>query len=215
MAAPTVARSTVQDRLYAAALPAVFVVSLGPTLGLTYAPCYSGLCVEALFPFEARVHIASFYGMLAAAALALMLRAYSAPVRRLSEAYVVRTPVPILDQRVTAGGVLLALWLVGLILATTGFWVQPQLEVYRERARTAGVQLAGTVSLAITAVIGHHADMAVGLLILPVARSSLLGRVFGVSQSTLLSAHKLLAYLALVAVLAHAVAYFVRAPTPF
>lgn len=51
--------------------------------------------------------------------------------------------------------------------------------------------------------------MLLGLVIIPVSRNSILGRVFKVHQSTLLYTHKLFAYLLFVGVVAHFIAYMV------
>ena len=202
-----------QDRSYILVLPLIFTLSLGLSIGLTYLPCYSGLCVEAFFPFTARMHIATFYGLIASVALALTARAASDKVRAISELYVVRSTVPILGKRISLGAMLFAVWVVGLWIATTAFWWPTQQEFYQARG-LAVEWTAGTVQLAVTAVIGHHADLAVGFMILPVARNTFLGRAFGLHQSTLLTCHKLLGYVALVAVVAHGVTYFVSSDPP-
>lgn len=61
-------------------------------------------------------------------------------------------------------------------------------------------------------IIGHHADILLGLLLIPVGRNTILGRVFGLHYSTLLYAHKANAYLTVAAVFAHGAAYYVSMP---
>ena len=199
---------TMQERLYFFLPPLIFLLSLGLTLGLTYAPCYSGECVETFFPFAARLHIATFYGILASVALALVVRASSDSARSLSELYLVRVTVPALGKRVSLGATLFAIWVVGFTLATTGFGWPLQRDFYEARG-VAVDWTVGTMQLAITGVTGHYCDILVGLMVLPVSRNSMLGRVFRLSQSTLLFAHKILGYAALLAVVAHGVTYFV------
>ena len=188
-------------------LPLVFAISLGLTLGLTFLPCYSSLCSEEFYPFGTRIHIASFYVIVAAIALVLALRGATEVARSVSEFYILRKPAPILDKRISLGGTLLAVWILGMVLATTAFWWPLQHDFYQVRGEAVDWTV-GTVQLAVTGLIGHHADLCLGLLLLPVARVSLLGQTFELGQSTLLFAHKLLGYLTFVAVVAHGVTYF-------
>lgn len=186
----------------------ILILSTGLTLGLTYAPCYASLCSESYLPYETRIHVITFYSMLASTGCLLFLRATSKNVRQTSQFYLVRVEVPVLRKRISLGGAALSIWLVGLILATTGFWVQPLLEYWA--TRTAPLDWASAqIRLAVTGIIGHHADLLLGLVIIPVSRNSLLGQAFELHQSTLLYAHKLLAYLLFVAALAHGAAYYV------
>lgn len=193
-------------------LGGLLIACTGFTLGLTWAPCYASLCSEDFFPFETRMHIATYYALLASIGFALILRAYSPWWRAASEAYLTKRTVPLLGHRVSWGGLILAFWIVGITLATTGFWLPDELDFWA--LRTDALEWSeARIRLAVTGLIGHHVDIIIGLVIIPVGRNSILGRVFMVHQSTLLLAHKLLAYLLLVGVFAHGAAYYVRIST--
>jgi ferric-chelate reductase len=186
----------------------VLVLSAALSLGLTYAPCYASLCSESFLPSETRLHIASFYALLASSGSFLLLRARSPWVHQLS-AYSPRSrEMPVLKKRITAGGTFIGLWLVGITLATTGFWLDTEQNYWA--LRTDGLSWTqAKIRLAVTGVIGHHADILLGLTIIPVSRNSVLGRTFRLHQSTLLYAHKILGYLLVVAAFAHGATYYV------
>lgn len=190
------------------ALLIILIVSAGLTIGLTYAPCYASLCSESYLPYETRFHVITFYSMLASTGCLLFLRATSEKARHASQFYLIQHEVPVLRKRVSLGGVALSVWLVGVILATTGFWAQPLLQYWAIRTDPLDWATA-KIRLAVTGIIGHHADLLLGLVIIPVSRNSLLGQAFELHQSTLLYAHKLIAYLLFVAALAHGAAYYV------
>src|SRR4051812_41354692 len=92
------------------------VLSAALALGLSYAPCYASLCSESFLPYETRLHIASFYALLASTGSFLLLREYSPDVRRLSTYHLGSRDVPVLKKHITIGGVLLGLWLIGITL---------------------------------------------------------------------------------------------------
>lgn len=190
------------------ALLVVLIISTGLTIGLTYAPCYASLCSESYLPYETRIHVTTFYSILASTGCVLFLRATSNKARRASQFYLVQHEVPILRKRISLGGAAVSIWLVGLILATTGFWVEPLLQYWAMRTEPLNWATA-KIRLAVTGIIGHHADLLLGLVIIPVSRNSLLGQAFELHQSTLLYAHKLIAYLLFVAAFAHGAAYYV------
>ena len=186
----------------------LLVACAGFTIGLTYAPCFASLCSEDFFPYSTRVHIAGYYGLLASVGCFLLLRAYSPLWHSVSTIYLTKREVPVLKKRISVGGLALALWIVGITLATTAFWVSPELNFWA--LRTDALHWADAqVRLGVTGIIGHHCDILLGLVIIPVSRNSILGRIFELHQSTLLYAHKLLAYLLLVAVTAHGAATYV------
>lgn len=186
----------------------ILLVCAGFTIGLTYAPCYSSLCSEDFFPLPTRFHIVTFFGLLASIGAALLLRTYSPRCRSISEKYLTKRRVPVLDKRISVGGLALAIWIVGITVASTGFWVGPEYSFWGLRAvplQWPDVQ----TRLTVTGIIGHHADILLGLVLIPVSRDSVLGRIFALHQSTLLYAHKLIAYILFVAVLAHGTATYV------
>ena len=191
------------------ALSLLLVISAGFTIGLTYAPCFASMCTEDFFPYVTRVHIAAYYAILASVGLVLTLRAYVPWVHSVSTTYLTKSEVPVLRKRISIGGLTISFWIVTLTLATTAFWISAELKFWAIRTDVLHWPDA-QVRLLVTGIIGHHADILLGLLIIPVSRNSILGRAFSLHQSTLLYAHKLLAYLTLVAVAAHGAAYYVR-----
>jgi ferric-chelate reductase len=186
-------------------LIALLLVCASFTIGLTYAPCYASLCTEEFLPYETRVHVASFYAFIASMACLLVLRVYNRPFRRFSEHYLARYEVAVLKRRISVGGLLFVLFILVFGIATTAIWVLPEVRFWGTRTNqlnSSSVQ----IRLVVTGITGHHLDLLVGLLLIPVSRNSILGRVFIVHQSTLLYAHKLLGYLTYIGVFAHGVA---------
>lgn len=200
--------------MMASPLPAIVFMSTiviacaGLAIGLTYAPCYSSYCSEEFYPFATRLHIATFYALLASIGLGLLLRAHSPCCRAISEYSLTKREVPILDKRISIGGLLYAFWIVIITLVTTAFWLTPLEDFWAGRTDPFDWTQA-QIRLVVTSIIAHHADIILGLLIIPVSRNSILGRAFALHQSTLLYAHKLTAYLLLVAAVAHGAAAFV------
>ena len=189
----------------------LLVTCAGFTIGLTYAPCFASLCSEEFFGYSTRVHIAGFYSLLASIGCFLFLRANSPWWHSISTTYLTRREVPVLQKRISVGGLALAAWIIGITVATTGFWVTPELDFWA--LRTDALDWADAqIRLAVTGVIGHHCDILLGLVLIPVSRNSILGRVFELHQSTLLYAHKLLAYLFLLVATAHGAATYVSRP---
>ncbi|KAK0942908.1 hypothetical protein LTR29_005480 [Friedmanniomyces endolithicus] len=39
-------------------IPVLLILCAALSFGLTFAPCYSSLCVEKFWPYQARIHIA-------------------------------------------------------------------------------------------------------------------------------------------------------------
>ena len=115
-------------------LPVLLLFSIAFVIGITYAPCFSGLCVEEFYPFEARIHIAFFYASLAVTAIALTLRAQNAGVRRLSETLIWRREISIVGKRVSVGGLAMVVWIITIGHLSTVFWYVPQTDFYSPRA---------------------------------------------------------------------------------
>jgi ferric-chelate reductase len=59
-------------------------------------------------------------------------------------------------------------------------------------------------------VTGHWCDILIGLVFLPVSRNNVISTAFGVQASTLLLAHKVLAYTLCAFGLIHGLLYYVR-----
>jgi ferric-chelate reductase len=100
-------------------LALLVVVTAGFTLGLTYATCYASLCSEEFFPVEVRLHIASYYALIASIGFALVLRAYTTCCRNLSAIYLTQKPLPVFDKRLSLGGAALIIWILGIVLAVS------------------------------------------------------------------------------------------------
>ncbi|PVH95315.1 hypothetical protein DM02DRAFT_720835 [Periconia macrospinosa] len=179
--------------------------SVGLAFGLTRIRCYATICPEDYFPFQVTIHIAVYYGMLAVLSLILLLRAHIPAVRSVMGAHVANT-LPIVRRRVTLGGLLSCAWVVGLAGAATGVWLSKQLKFWG--ARTGPLNWASAkIELTLTGVTGHYADIMLGLLLLPTSRFSLIGRAFALHQSTLLLAHKIIAYAFILFSIIHGGAY--------
>lgn len=191
------------------ALSLLLLLSAAFTIGLTYAPCFASMCPEEFFPYATRIHIAVYYGMVASIGVALLLRAYIPWVHTVSTTYLVQRELPVLRKRISVGGLTLAVWIVALTVATTASWLNAESAFWSLRTDALHWP-AAHLQLAITGIVGHHCDILLGLVVIPVSRNSILGRAFSLHQSTLLYAHKLLAYLFLIVVIAHGGAYYVR-----
>ncbi|CAH0046840.1 unnamed protein product [Clonostachys solani] len=190
----------------------LLIASAGLAIGLTYLPCYATICSEDYFPLETRLHIATYYGLLVAGSCLLLLQASTQYGRSLSRSHL--SPVlPILGKRITVGGLTISLLVISTTLGTTSFWLPAQAKFWGARTDPLEWDTA-KIRLTVTGITGHYADILLGLLLIPVSRNSLVGLSFGVHQSTLLSAHKLIAYLFLAATLAHGVAYGLYALDP-
>ncbi|CAH0033919.1 unnamed protein product [Clonostachys rhizophaga] len=190
----------------------LIIASASLAIGLTYLPCYATICSEDYFPFETRLHIATYYGLLVVGSCLLLLQASTRFGRSLSRSHL--SPVlPVLGKRITVGDLTISLLVISTTLATTSVWLPAQVKFWGARTDPLEWDTA-KIRLTVTGITGHYADILLGLLLIPVSRNSLVGQSFGVHQSTLLSAHKLIAYLFLAATLAHGVAYGLYALDP-
>ena len=190
-------------------LPPLLLLSCaGLSVGLTFAPCYSSLCVEQYFPYQTRIHIALYYSLLAGICLFLATRVLFRPFRNLSEWHLSNKIVPFSGRRLSLGGLLLFVWVAGLTFGCIGYWYPAENAYWT--ARGALVDWTEYMYRVIwTGVTGHWCDIWIGLVVMPVGRNSILGRVFHLHTSTLLFAHKLLAYGLCVGALIHGLLYYV------
>lgn len=103
-------------------LPTVVLGSLPLAIGLTYAPCYSALCVETYFPIQARGQIGAFYGISLGIGCALWARVQFRAVRQFLEwqPEVFDKLVIVTGKRISIGGLSLAVWIAGVSFATIG-----------------------------------------------------------------------------------------------
>lgn len=187
---------------------AILLVCWAFALGLTWAPCYSQVCPERYHPLATRMHIVAYYALLASIVFLLLLRATSAACRAASQRRLTTRELPLLRDRITAGGLALAMWITGIALATTAFWVGPLLGYWTAKCVTTG-WASEVPKLVVTGVFAHHADILLGLLLIPVGRNSLLMRAFQLHQHNLLYAHKMLAYAMVLMAVIHGATYYV------
>jgi len=118
-------------------------------------------------------------------------------------------PFPIVGKRLSAGGLLLIILVSIASFGSIAYWFPAQYSWWHAR----GVLVNWTPSLlsriAWTGITGHWCDIWIGLVMLPVGRNSVIGQAFQLHTSTLLFAHKLLAYSFFVGILLHGVLYYV------
>lgn len=202
-----------QPARYHLILPLLLIICVGLAIGLTYAPCYSSLCVEEFFPYTARVHLALFYSLLASVGIALLARAHLRPVKNALSYHISDRPLPWTMIRVSVGALLLSTWIAGLVLGSTGYWISPQ-EAFWSAKGTASQWTDYTFRVTWTGITGHWCDLLFGLVIVPVGRNSVLARVFGLHSATLLRSHQLLAYALLTGGLIHGFLYYVSQIQP-
>ena len=188
----------------------LLVICAGFTIGLTFAPCHSSLCVEQWFPSQARIHIAVFYSGISIAAIYLAAWSKSKAIRSVSDRYLFDKPLPLIRLRVSLGGTFLTAWILAVTLATTGYWFPAEDAFWHTKGIDADwAQYMFRVTWA--GVTGHWCDILFGLVFLPVGRNSLISNALGVQPSALLLAHKLLAYTLCAFGLIHGLLYYVRA----
>ncbi|KAF2010266.1 hypothetical protein BU24DRAFT_472369 [Aaosphaeria arxii CBS 175.79] len=190
----------------------VLIVFFGATIGLLYAPCYASVCPEEYLPRETKIHLGTFYVSLTVLAFGLSLQSFSKTGAILN---IYRTPfrIPLIQKTITIGGFLTSAWILGTTLATTAIW-KPAFLNYWGRRTDPLDWTSAKIQLTVTAVTGHYADFLIGMLVIPISRNSLVGRAFGVHQSTLLFAHKIISYLFILAVIAHGTSYALYATSP-
>ncbi|KAK5731322.1 hypothetical protein LTR15_001261 [Elasticomyces elasticus] len=204
MAAIISSRTTV---LYYSILPALISASAGLTIGLTFVPCYSSMCVEHFYPYQARLHIALFYTLLATLALLLAINTFSRTVRRVSAVWLLDFVFPLIDRRLSFGGLIVGILIAMLAFGSIGYWEPAEYNWWE--ARGAAVHFTGSIQrVAWTGVTGHWLDIWIGLVIIPVGRHNILGKVFELHASALITFHKVLAYTLFLGSLVHGVLYY-------
>jgi len=191
-------------------IAASLMVCSGFTIGLTFAPCYSTLCVERWFPSQARIHVAVFYGSISIVAIYLAAWSRSRAVKSISDRYLFDKPLPLVGLRLSLGGILLSAWILAFTLVTTAYWFPAERAFWHFK----GIEADWTqymFRVTWSGVTGHWCDIMFGLVFLPVGRDSLISNAFGVQPSALLLAHKLLAYSFCAFGLIHGLLYYVSA----
>lgn len=191
------------------AAAALLITCAGFSIGLTFAPCHSSICVEHWFPFQTRIHIAVFYGSIAILAICLVARSESQTMRSISHRYISDKPLPLLGAWISVGGLLTSVWVVAFTLLSTAYWFPAEHAFWLAKGSAAGwTQYMFRVTWA--GVTGHWCDVLFGLVFLPVGRDNVFSAAFGVQTSTLLFAHKILAYTLCAFGLIHGLLYYVR-----
>jgi ferric-chelate reductase len=191
-------------------IAALLMACSGFTIGLTFAPCYSTLCVERWFPSQACIHIAVFYGGIAIVAIYLSAWSKSKAVKSVSDRYLFDTALPLVGLRLSIGGIFLSAWILAFTLVTTAYWFPAEHPFWHAK----GIEADWTqyiFRVTWSGVTGHWCDIMFGLVFLPVGRDSLISNAFGVQPSALLLAHKLLAYSSCAFGLIRGLLYYVSA----
>ncbi|PSK37292.1 hypothetical protein B9Z65_2034 [Elsinoe australis] len=159
-----------------------------------------------------RLHIASYYSVLSFILLILVLRRIYAPIRNVLDAYISKRTIPSTALRFTFGGLLLISAIALLLGGSLGYFTRDQLHSYRVRAIAAEDNTNGYMRLAAVGFTGHLTDVLMGLIILPVSRTSVLSRVLHLSPSSLLTFHQLVGYLFFLAVVLHTIFFYSWVP---
>ena len=179
------------------------------TIGLTFAPCHSSLCVEHLNPYQTRIHIGVYYALLTSIGLFLAGKVYLKRVRRILDTYVWDGVIPIVEQRISLGGLLLVLWISAATFGSIGYWLPAEYSWWYAKGALVHWTPSSLSRTAWTGITGHWCDICIGLVMIPVGRNSIIGRAFHLHTSTLLFVHKLLAYALLLGTLVHGITYYV------
>ena len=105
----------------------------------------------------------------------------------------------------------MTIWLVGMHFPTFAFWYPSEVDFYDGRAEKVGwdKRSAGGAKLATVGMVGHACDVFLGILVLPISRGAVLGKLFKVETATLLFVHKMIGYLLFAAMWIHAIPFFV------
>ena len=201
--------SNVRSMFYLLLVPIFLMVCAGLTLGLTFAPCYSSLCVEQMNPQQTRIHVGVYYALLLTTSIALAAKAYFKPVHRWLETLILDGRLPFTDERLSFGGLLLLLWISTATFASIWYWLPAQYRWWHARGALVDWTLSSLSRVVWTGITGHWCDVWIGLVMIPVGRNTIMGRVFHMHASSLVFAHKLLAYALLVGSLVHGVSYYV------
>jgi ferric-chelate reductase len=195
------------------AIAVLLMICSGFTIGLTFAPCHSSICVERWFPSQARFHIAVFYGGIGIAATFLAAWSRSKATRSVSDYYLTKVLLPLVGLYLSVGGTLLSAWILAFTMASTTYWFPAEHVFWHAKGIEAEwTQFMFRVTWA--GVTGHYCDILSGLVFLPVGRNSLISNAFGVQASALLLAHKLLAYTLCAISLIHGLLYYVCTMNP-
>jgi hypothetical protein len=212
MAAPSFSLRVRSSSLSLFTIASLLVGCAGFTIGLTFAPCYSTICVDRWFPSQVRFHIALFYGGISVVAIFLAVSSKSKAFSSAFGRYLHDKRLPLFDLRLTVGGTLLAVWILALTLAPTAYWVPAERNFWYAKGKAIDwTQYMFRVVW--SGVTGHWCDVMLGLVLLPVGRNSLISTAFAIEPSILLLAHKLLAYALCACGMIHGLLYYVYAPS--
>lgn len=183
-------------------ISASFVLSIGLTFRSNH-HCYAGTCGEWLFPFEARLHVVVWYVWLSLSISFLALRAFQPRIRNAAATTLGAIEIPLLGKRLRVSGILLVFWICVLYGALFAVWWVRLKHYFYER----GPGLPGNGLVAAVALVGHVADVTMGMVLLPVSRHSALASFFRLSPSTIYIFHLTMAYILISMVVVHGLLY--------
>jgi hypothetical protein len=180
-------------------------ITFALSIGLTYRSnhfCYAATCGEWLFPLQVRLHVVVWYMWISLTLAFLALRIFQPSIWSLtSKSLEVR--VPLLQKQLRIGGLLLVLWIAALYgIVISIWWVQ-----LRDYFSKRGEGLPGNNAVAAVALVGHLADITMGMVLLPVSRHSALGSFFKLSPTTTYTFHMIQAYLLFSLIIIHGSLY--------
>ncbi|KAK3673874.1 hypothetical protein LTR78_006076 [Recurvomyces mirabilis] len=198
-----------QQVLYLCLIATLLIVCAAFTIGITFAPCHSSLCVEQLNPLQTRIHIGVYYALLTSIGLCMAAKTYLSLVRRFMDTYIWDGVIPVTGKRVSIGGLLLMLWILATTFASCAYWLPAERDWWYHRGAFVSWTPKVLSLVAWTGVTGHWCDIWIGLVMIPVGRNSIIGKAFSLHTSTLLYAHKVLAYGLFLGTLVHGITYYV------
>ncbi|KAK4579800.1 hypothetical protein LTR86_000001 [Recurvomyces mirabilis] len=201
--------SKTQSALYLGLIATLLIVCTAFTIGITFAPCHSSLCVEQLNPVQTRIHIGVYYALLTSIGLCMAAKTYLAPVHRFLDMYIWDKVVPVAGKRVSVGSLLLMLWILAATFASCAYWLPTEYDWWYYRGALVDWRPKALSLVAWTGITGHWCDIWIGLVMIPVGRNSIIGKAFSLHTSTLLYAHKVLAYALFLGTLVHGITYYV------
>lgn len=150
-------------------IAALLIVCSGFTVGLTFVPCYSSICLEQFFPSQTRTHIGVFYGGIGIAAIYFAGWSRFSVIRSFSDLFLFEKLLPPVGIRLPVGGALLSAWILAFKMATTACWLPAEHAFwYAKGFEVAWTQYMFHVTWA--GVTGHWCDMIIGLVFLPVGK---------------------------------------------
>ncbi|KAJ3043976.1 hypothetical protein HDV00_003503 [Rhizophlyctis rosea] len=170
--------------------------------------CGAAVCSARWFPYPTRLHVIHFYLWIASTGVALYFRD---SFRSALDRAVVLKVSKQKRYTFTVGNILMIIWTLFLFANGAGVWWKDMRDVYAARAAGTAAEY-GTNRLAIMGLVGHLADLCLGLALLTVARTSLLTTTLNIPGASLLTFHIWSSYTLLLLVLIHMAAFYSWVP---